>query len=472
MRFYARVRRRSQPLRLPSRWSPRLAPAGQRERPPTAYQMPFPCGETWSGATRAGHSPSVNAIDWNRNPDLGAPVVAAAPGVVTTSYATPKGGYGRWVVIDHGNGESSLYAHLRASCVAVGQRVDQGAHDRHRRRQRQRLSGAHLHFEEQSGRSVVPAWFAGSALQEPVRSRPGTASTSRWPATSPATAAAEVAVFRRAKKSSFRRQRRRRRTPLTVKFGKAFDEPLLGDWNGDGQRRRRRPHPAAADRSSSRRPTGVTKLQLRQALRHADQRRLGRRRPHRDRGPPGRPTGTFWPRMADGSTAPVWLGDADDLPVTGDWDGNGTTDLGVFDQATATFTLRSVDAAGLSVLEVVQFGVAGDLPVTGDWDGDGVTDLGRLVARRRRPSPRRHRAPLAARRRRIGHGALGHPASLTRTAVRRCGASDRGSSRRSGLVASQKVRRPVLRAGEGERPAAVVLSCGEGDRARAGRPAS
>ena len=51
--------------------------------PLTAYQMPFPCGETWTGSTRAGHSPSPNAIDWNRNPDLGAPVVAAAPGIVT-----------------------------------------------------------------------------------------------------------------------------------------------------------------------------------------------------------------------------------------------------------------------------------------------------------------------------------------------------------------------------------------------------
>ena len=69
-------------------------------------------------------------------------------------------------------------------------------------------------------------------------------------------------------------------------------------------------------------------------------------------------------------------GEDDDLPVTGDWDGNGTTDLGVFDQATATFTLRSVDASGLSVLEVVPFGSAGDLPVTGDWNGDGVSDLG------------------------------------------------------------------------------------------------
>ena len=72
-----------------------LAPAAARRAPVTAYQMPFPCGETWTGATRVGHSPSRYAIDWNRNPDLGAPVVAAAAGVVTTAQVTPRGGYGR-----------------------------------------------------------------------------------------------------------------------------------------------------------------------------------------------------------------------------------------------------------------------------------------------------------------------------------------------------------------------------------------
>jgi hypothetical protein len=118
---------------------------------------------------------------------------------------------------------------------------------------------------------------------------------------------------------------------VKIRWGLPSDMPVSGDWDGNGTTE------------------------------------IGVRRPSE---------GTFHPRMADGTSTPVWLGDADDLPVTGDWDGNGTTDLGVFDQATATFTLRSVNASGLSVLEVVQFGAAGDLPVTGDWNGDGVTDLG------------------------------------------------------------------------------------------------
>ena len=70
------------------------------------------------------------------------------------------------------------------------------------------------------------------------------------------------------------------------------------------------------------------------------------------------------------------LGDGDDLPVTGDWNGDRITDLGVFDQATATFTLRLVDAKGQVWTAPVQLGAPGDLPVAGDWDGNGITDLG------------------------------------------------------------------------------------------------
>lgn len=345
------------------------APAGAAA-PATPFQMPFPCGETWSGGTRAGHSPSINAIDWNRNPDLGAPVVAAAAGTVTTAYATPKGGYGRWVVIDHGNGETSLYAHLASVLVAVGQRVDQGAMigtlgDSGN------ASGSHLHFEEKSGRSVVPAWFAGTQFTSGAQ-------TSRNCVDVPLAGnfagdrVSEVAVFRRARRSTFVVSLGGA-TPLTVRFGRAFDEPVLGDWNGDGQVDVgvRTPQRSLFKLKT---PAGIVKVHwgvpsdmpISGDWDGNGTTDIGVRRPAE---------GVFYPRMADGSSSPVWLGDADDLPVTGDWDGNGTTDLGVFDQATATFTLRTVDSAGVSVVEVVQFGAAGDLPVTGDWNGDGVTDL-------------------------------------------------------------------------------------------------
>ena len=39
-------------------------------------------------------------------------------------------------------------------------------------------------------------------------------------------------------------------------------------------------------------------------------------------------------------TAQVPFGEPGDLPVTGDWDGNGKTDVGVWNPDTATFTQR------------------------------------------------------------------------------------------------------------------------------------
>src|SRR5690349_6866306 len=109
--------------------------------------MPFPCGEAWTGTTRVGHSPSYYSVDWNRTDDLGDPVVAAAAGIVTTAVPNGTRSYGRYVVIDHGNGESSLYAHLSSVTVGLGQSVDQGAllgtvGDSGN------ATGPHLHFEE------------------------------------------------------------------------------------------------------------------------------------------------------------------------------------------------------------------------------------------------------------------------------------------------------------------------------------
>src|SRR5262245_14866509 len=89
-----------------------LAAAPAQAAPVTAYEMPFPCGQAWTGTTRASHSPSSRAVDWNRPDDLGDQVVAAASGVVTTAEPRGTSGYGHYVRVTHGNGESTLYAHL------------------------------------------------------------------------------------------------------------------------------------------------------------------------------------------------------------------------------------------------------------------------------------------------------------------------------------------------------------------------
>ncbi len=72
-------------------------------------------------------------------------------------------------------------------------------------------------------------------------------------------------------------------------------------------------------------------------------------------------------------------GEAGDLPVAGDWDGKGIDSLGVYRQGVFHLrTARLADADGNSSgAEItVEFGLPGDLPVVGDWDGDGVDTIG------------------------------------------------------------------------------------------------
>jgi murein DD-endopeptidase MepM/ murein hydrolase activator NlpD len=87
----------------------------------------------------------------------GTPVVAAAAGtVISTGY---MGGYGNLVVVDHGGGLSTAYAHLSGYAVGSGQSVSQGqvvgyvgctGH----------CYGPHLHFEVRvNGAAVDPLGY-------------------------------------------------------------------------------------------------------------------------------------------------------------------------------------------------------------------------------------------------------------------------------------------------------------------------
>lgn len=62
-----------------------------------------------------------------------------------------------------------------------------------------------------------------------------------------------------------------------------------------------------------------------------------------------------------------------DQPVVGDWDGNGTTTIGVY--RNGSFYLRNSNTVGFANL-VFAFGQPGDQPIAGDWDGDGKDTIG------------------------------------------------------------------------------------------------
>lgn len=86
--------------------------------------------------------------------DTGTPILAAQAGRVT--FAGPMGTYGNAVVLDHGRGVSTLYAHANKVLVTAGQEVAKGEPVAEVG-STGRSSGPHLHFEVRvDGRAVNP----------------------------------------------------------------------------------------------------------------------------------------------------------------------------------------------------------------------------------------------------------------------------------------------------------------------------
>jgi len=126
----------------------------------------------------------------------------------------------------------------------------------------------------------------------------------------------------------------------TIAFGQAGDLPIAGDWNGDGI------SDVGVFRNGQfllRQPITITVL--------------------------GRSTTTFF-------TITVNFGQAGDLPVVGDWNGDGRDTPGVYRPSTNTFLLTNSATSTPPTDIVAAFGAPGDLPVAGDWNGDGITTVG------------------------------------------------------------------------------------------------
>jgi parallel beta-helix repeat protein len=134
----------------------------------------------------------------------------------------------------------------------------------------------------------------------------------------------------------------------TVKFGTTTDIPVTGDWDGDGY----------------------------------DE--LGIYRPKVE----GFDQSAFYLVTRNWADLPYEVGAADktisfgyypnDIPLAGDWDGDGDDDVGGYCPANSTFYLYllNLGSAAASSFKDVPFGLSGDSPITGDWDWDGDDDVG------------------------------------------------------------------------------------------------
>lgn len=98
---------------------------------------------------------------------MGNPILSVMPGTVTYSGGTGNTGYGNHVIVDHGNGFETVYAHFMSNSVSAGQSVAAG----------QQLgladstgnsTGSHLHFEiwDQATKTEVDptAYLQGAAF--------------------------------------------------------------------------------------------------------------------------------------------------------------------------------------------------------------------------------------------------------------------------------------------------------------------
>ena len=120
-------------------------------------------------------------------------------------------------------------------------------------------------------------------------------------------------------------------------FGDPGDIPIFGDWNGDSEKT-----PGVYRQSDGR-------IYLRNSNTQG---------------------------IADSF---FFFGNPDDVPIAGDWDGDGVDTISVFRPATNQFFIINelgANGGGLGAADYsFTFGDEGDIPLSGDWDGDGVDGI-------------------------------------------------------------------------------------------------
>lgn len=134
-------------------YEPYLGGSGPAQ--PGYYGNPLPGGRI----TQSIHG--WNAVDIGAA--RGTPIYAAADGtvIVAKNNGAWNGGYGNYVVITHGNGTETLYAHMTHSIVSPGQSVSEGQTIGYVGATGE-ATGPHLHFEVRGARNPFADCAVGS----------------------------------------------------------------------------------------------------------------------------------------------------------------------------------------------------------------------------------------------------------------------------------------------------------------------
>ena len=128
---------------------------------------------------------------------------------------------------------------------------------------------------------------------------------------------------------------------MNATFGVIGDIPVTGDWDGDGDDNIGVFRPNHSD-------TGLTMF--------------------------------FFDLDNSGGSADqsVAFGEPDDLPVIGNWDGDGDDTIGLYrpGSTTGVFYLDIDNDGGIADIVTPEYGDLGDIPIAGDWDGDSDDNIG------------------------------------------------------------------------------------------------
>ncbi len=81
--------------------------------------------------------------------------------------------------------------------------------------------------------------------------------------------------------------------------------------------------------------------------------------------------------VSDFADQDFFYGVGGDIPIAGDWDGDGIDTPGIYRNVNGalTFFLINNNTGGFADVSFA-FGGAGDIPIAGDWDGDGAVTVG------------------------------------------------------------------------------------------------
>lgn len=123
--------------------------------PPISAEGPATTGYLWpAGVRRITQYYGLRHTGVDIAGPVGTGLYATRAGKVTVSQCGWNGGYGCYVIIDHGDGVSSLYGHASRLLVSVGDQVEQGQNIA-LMGSTGRSTGSHLHFEIRIGSKRV-----------------------------------------------------------------------------------------------------------------------------------------------------------------------------------------------------------------------------------------------------------------------------------------------------------------------------